>query len=165
MVYAGGGLFSYLSSVGSSGTGINTAIVRLHPTGTLRIMWHPDHRLRVGLESGYNDFYSYQLKNGSNTGKVLLTGIPLLVVWSMAITKRINIFAGIGSYLMTTHLHYHGKVESNSLSLGFNPSANYVQPITERFGIGAELKWTEASQTRDYGLSAQVLLVWKFVEW
>ncbi|MEP6748695.1 MAG: hypothetical protein ABJB86_13275 [Bacteroidota bacterium] len=165
VVYAGGGLFQYMSSVGSSGTGINTSIVRLHPTGTFRVMWFPDHRLRVGIETGYNDFYSYKLKSGNTTGKVLLTGIPLLVVWSMAITKRINVYAGIGSYLLTTHLNYNGKVESKTSGLGLNGSVNYVQPISSKFGISAELKWTEVTQTRDYGLSAQLMLAWKFLEW
>ena len=165
VLYAGGGLFTYLASVGSSGTGFNTAIVRTHATGTLRIMWYPDHRLRVGLESGYADFYSYKLKNGNSFGNVRLSGIPILAVFSMAITKRINVFAGIGSYLINTRLQYNGKVTSNALSLGVNGAVNYMQPITRRFGIGAELKWIEASTTRDYGLSAQVLLVYKFLEW
>jgi len=167
VLYAGGGLFSYFSSVGSSssGTGINTAIVRYHPIGTFRIMWHPDHRLRIGLESGYANFYSYELKNGNKTGTVNLAAIPVLFVWSMAITKRLNVFAGVGSYFMTTRLNYDGKVASHALSLGFNASVNYIQPVSSRFGIGAELKWTEASQTRDYGLSAQLMLEWKFLEW
>ena len=167
VLYAGGGMFSYLSSVGSSsgGTGINSAIMRHHGIGTFRVMWHPDHRLRIGLESGYTNFYSYELKNGNKTGTVSLTAIPILFVWSMAITKRLNVFAGVGSYFMTTHLHYDSKVTSGALGLGFNVSVNYIQPVSSKFGIGAEIKWTEATQTRDYGLSAHLMLEWKFFEW
>ncbi len=165
VLYTGGGWFTYAGSVGSAGTATDRAIVRTHPIGTFRIMWHPDHRLRIGLESGYTTFYSYKLRNGNIPGKVKLTGIPLLVVWSMAITKRINIFAGIGSYLLTTDLSYQGKVTSNAFSLGINAAVNYVQPLTKKLGIGAEIKWTEASQTKDYGVSAHLMLVWKFLEW
>jgi len=112
-----------------------------------------------------HNFYSYELKNGNKTGTVSLTAIPILFVWSMAITKRLNVFAGVGSYFMTTHLHYDSKVTSGALGLGFNVSVNYIQPVSSKFGIGAEIKWTEATQTRDYGLSAHLMLEWKFFEW
>jgi hypothetical protein len=165
VLYAGGGWFSYVGAIGSPGITVNTSIVRSHPIGTFRIMWHPDHRLRIGLESGYADFYAYTLQNGNSPGKVRLTGIPILLVWSMALTKRLNIFAGIGSYLLTTHLDYKGSVQSETFSLGINAYLNYVQPVSPKLGIGAELKWTDATQTKDYGISAQVMLVWKFFEW
>ena len=165
VLYAGGGWFSYVGAIGSPGIAVNTSIVRSHPVGTFRIMWHPDHRLRIGLESGYADFYAYTVQNGNSPGKVRLTGIPILLVWSMALTKRLNIFAGIGSYLLTTHLDYKGSVQSKTFSLGINASLNYVQPVSPKLGIGAELKWTDATQTKDYGISAEVMLVWKFFEW
>jgi len=165
ILYAGGGWFNYIGSVGSSGIASNTAVVRARPTSTFRIMWHPDHRLRVGIESGYENFYTYTVQNDTSSGKVNLRGIPLLLVWSMAVTKRLNIFAGFGYYLLTTDLNYKGHVKSSAFSLGTNVSVNYVQPLSPKLGIGAELKWTNATQTKDYGISAQVLLVWKFFEW
>ena len=165
VLYAGGGWFSYVGAIGTPGLVSPTDIVRAHPTGTVRIMWHPDHRLRVGLETGYVHFYQYSIQNGNTPGKTKLTGIPMLFVGSMALTKRFNIFAGIGSYLLTTDLDYKGKVTSKTLSLGINASVNYVQPVTPKLGIAAELKFTDVTQTKDYGMSAQVMLVWKFLEW
>ena len=167
ILYAGGGWFSYVGPIGSPGIASNTSVTRSHPTGTVRIMWHPDHRLRFGIESGYTNFYTYTVKDSGSgaPGKVNLTGIPILFVWSMALTKRLNIFAGIGAYKLTTDLNYKGNVTSTSFSLGVNASVNYVQPISPKLGIGAELKWTDATQTKDYGMSAQILLVWKFLEW
>ena len=165
ILYAGGGWFEYAAPVGSPAIASSTSYTRGHPIGTARIMWHPDHRLRIGLETGYVDFYEYSVKNGAVTGNLKLTGIPVVVVWSMALSKRLNIFAGVGYYLLTTHLDYNGKVVSRSTSLGVNASVNYVQPLSTKLGIGIECKWTEASQTKDYGLSAQMMLVWKFFEW
>jgi hypothetical protein len=165
ILYAGGGWFSYVGTIGSPGIASNTSVVRSHPIGMFRIMWHPDHRLRIGIESGYTDFYTYTVQNGSSSGKVNLTGIPILLVGSMALTKRLNVFAGIGSYLLTTNLNYKGSTRSKSLSLGINASVNYIQPVSPKLGIGAELKWTDVTQTKDYGMSAQVMLVWKFFEW
>ncbi len=165
ILYGGGGWFNYIGSIGAPGIANNTSVTRSRPTSTFRIMWHPDHRLRVGIESGYTNFYTYTVKEGNTSGKVNLTGVPILLVWSMAITKRVNVFAGIGYYLLTTDLNYNGSVKSSTFSLGTNVSVNYVHPITPKLGVGAELKWTGASQTKDYGISAQVLLAWKFLEW
>ncbi len=165
ILYAGGGWFNYAAPVGSPAIASTTSYTRGHPIGTVRIMWHPDHRLRVGLETGYIDFYKYNVKNGATTGNLKLTGIPVLVVWSMALSKRLNVFAGVGYYILATHLDYNGKVVSGSTSLGVNASVNYVQPLSPKLGIGIECKWTEASQTKDYGLSVQLMLVWKFFEW
>ncbi|MEO6314775.1 MAG: hypothetical protein ABIU63_04655 [Chitinophagaceae bacterium] len=165
VVYAGGGWFSYVGSIGSPGLASTTSVTRAHPAGTVRIMWHPDHRLRFGIETGYTNFYTYTVQDGASSGKVNLRGIPILLVWSMALTKRLNIFAGVGSYLLTTDLNYKGNVSSTALSLGLNAAVNYVQPISPKLGIGAELKWMDATQTKDYGVSAQLMLVWKFFEW
>lgn len=165
VLYAGGGWFYYSGAVGSPALGSTTSIVHSHPIGTVRIMWHPDHRLRVGLETGYTNFYTYSIKANDIPGKVNLTTVPVLLVWSMALSPRFNIFAGAGVYLLTTNLEYQGKVASKATSLGLNISANYVQPLTPRLGLGAEIKWTDAAQTRDYGWSGQLLLVWKMLEW
>jgi hypothetical protein len=165
ILYTGGGWFSYVGAIGAPGLAGSTSIGRSHPIGTFRIMWHPDHRLRVGIESGYTELYTYTVQNGSSPGKLRLTGVPILLVWSMALTKRLNVFAGIGSYLLTTHLDYKGNVRSKTVSLGVNASVNYVQPVSPKLGIGAELKWTDVTQTKDYGMSAQLMLVWKFFEW
>ncbi len=165
VLYAGGGWFYYTGPVGAPALGSTTSIIHSHPIGTLRIMWHPDHRLRVGLETGYTNFYTYSIKANNTPGKVNLTAVPVLLVWSMAITPRFNIFAGAGLYLLTTNLDYQGKLASRATSLGLNISANYVQPVSRKFGLGAELKWTDASQTRDYGWSGHLLLVWKMLEW
>jgi len=165
VLYGGGGISSYVGPIGAPGLGAPGAVQRNHPAGTVRIMWHPDHLLRVGIESGYVTFYDYTVQNGATKGKVRLSGIPVLLVWSMALSKRFNVFAGVGSYFMATDLTYKDKVRSSTLALGINASVNYVQPITPKLGIAAELKWIDATQTKDYAMSAQLMLVWKFLEW
>ena len=160
---AGGGVATYTSNIINQGEQISK-----HPTNpdaTIRVMWHPNHRLRVGFETGYTNFYSYAIKNGNNIGKVTLSAMPILVVWSIPIIKRVNLFAGFGSYHLTTHLNYQGKVNSSTYSLGSNLAINYVQPITKKLGISAELKWTNAFQTKDNLVGLQAHLVWKFLEY
>ncbi|HTL10086.1 MAG TPA: hypothetical protein VL307_17550 [Chitinophagaceae bacterium] len=165
VIYGGGGISSYVGPIGAPGLGAPSSVQRNHAAGTFRIMWHPDHLLRVGIETGYITFYDYAVQNGATKGRVQLSGIPVLLVWSMALSKRFNVFAGVGSYFMATDLTYKDKVRSSTLALGINASVNYVQPISPKLGIAAELKWSDVTQTKDYAMSAQLMLVWKFLEW
>ena len=160
---AGGGVATYTSNIINQGEQISKQST--NPDATIRVMWHPNHRLRVGFETGYTNFYSYALKNGNNMGKVTLSAMPILVVWSIPIIKRVNLFAGFGSYRLTTHLNYLGKVNSSTYSLGSNISINYVQPITKKIGLATEFKWTNAFQTKDNLVGLQVHIVWKFLEY
>ena len=163
VLYAGNGIATYTSNIINQGEQVSKQST--NPDATIRVMWHPNHRLRVGFETGYTNFYSYTIKNGNNIGKVTLSAIPILVVWSIPIIKRVNLFAGFGSYRLTTHLNYLGKVNSSTYSLGSNIAINYVKPITKKLGIAAEFKWTDAFQTKDNLVGLQVQLVWKFLEY
>jgi hypothetical protein len=165
VLYIGGGLSHYTAPINTQPIGLQTNIKRTSATGTIRVMWHPQYRLRVGLETGYVNFYSYSLKNGNNNGSVSLSAIPVLVTWSMVLVKRLQIFAGFGSYFLTSRLNYLGKVQSASHSLGSNIALSYVQPISKNLGIAAEAKWMDAFQTKDQGISLQVQMRWKFLEW
>jgi hypothetical protein len=165
VLYIGGGLSHYTAPINTQPIGLQTNIKRTSATGTIRLMWHPQYRLRVGLETGYVNFYSYSLKNGNNNGSVSISAIPVLVTWSMVLVKRLQIFAGLGSYFLTSRLNYLGKVQSASHSLGSNIALSYVQPISKNLGIAAEAKWMDAFQTRDQGISLQVQMRWKFLEW
>ena len=75
--------------------------------------------------------------------------------------KRVSIFAGIGSYWLTTRLNYDGQVKSKTFSLGSNIALSYIQPLSKTLGLAAEAKWMNAFETKDNLLSLQVLLVWQ----
>ena len=164
VVYVGGGLADYLAPIKIQAVNLQNNITRTSATGTIRIMWHPGYRLNLGIESGYTNFYSYHVKNNGISGKLSLHAIPMLVVWSMPILKRVNIFYGLGSYLLTTGLKYGGVVESKNFSLGSNIAISYTQPVSKKLGIAAEAKWMNAFVTKDNLLSVEVQLVWKFFE-
>jgi hypothetical protein len=129
-------------------------------------MWKPDHRLKVGLESGFMTFYRYTLvdENG-NKGTVELNGVPVLLEFSVALTKRWNLFAGPGVYFLSTDLDYQGKSVSRKMTTGWMGGIAYVQPITKDLGLGAEAKWLYASETVKGSLALQAQLVWRFFRW
>ncbi len=161
-LYVGGGIGEYVNTVPSPPLGSQYNISRSSAIGTFRVMWQPGYRLNVGIETGYTNFYSFQLKNGNKPGKVSVHAIPMLIVWGMPIVKRVNIFAGLGSYLLTSELRYGGTVKSHTYSLGSNIALTYTVPLNKRLGLVTEAKWLNAFVTKDDVLSLQVLLAWKF---
>ncbi len=164
VLHIGGGLSTYAATVNTLPTGLPGSISRMSDAATIRLMWYPNYRLRLGIESGFTQFYSYNVKNGNIKGKVSLDAIPLLVIWSMQLTKRVNLFAGFGSYLLTTHLHYQGETNSSVIVLGSNVALSYTLPLSTRMGIAAEAKWMNAFETRDAAISLQVQAIWKFIK-
>ncbi len=165
VVYASGGLGYYPSYAGALAY-LRPRIANINPVSTLRLMWHPDHLLKLGLETGYMTFLSYTITDSANNkGKVVLNAIPVLLEWSMPLTKRINVFAGSGVYFTKTRLDYAGKTSSNKVSVGWMAAASYIHPLSKNLGLGTELKWLDAAESRDGSICLQLQLVWKFLRW
>lgn len=165
VAYASGGMGYYLSNRGAPAY-LNPTLQKWNPSGTLRILWHPDHLLKAGWETGYVTFYSYDLKDSANRGgSVAMRAIPVLLEFSMSLKNRLNIFAGSGIYFLRTDLDYAGKVSSRKVTIGWMAAASYIQPLGTQTGIGAEVKWLYASETTRGILLGQLQLVWKFLRW
>jgi hypothetical protein len=164
VLQVGGGFSTYVSPINISSIGLPNSIKRNSAAFTARLMWYPNHRLRVGFETGYTNLYSYKVSNGNKKGSVNLNAIPLLIVWSMPIVKRVNIFAGFGSYILASQLDYNGIVNSKTFSLGSNIAISYTKPFSKRAGIAAEAKWMNAFETKDAAVSLQLNLIWKFIQ-
>ncbi len=160
----GGGLSSYVAPVNIKPIELPGSIKRNSLAATVRLMWYPNYRLRLGIESGFINFYSYSIKNGNIPGKVSVNAIPLLFVWSMQVVRRVNVYAGFGTYFLSTHLNYQGQVNSKAFVLGSNIALSYTQPISKNLGIAAEAKWMNAFETKDYALGLQVQMIWKFIQ-
>jgi len=165
VAYISGGIGHYPSYSGALAY-LQPTITNLNPVSTIRVMWHPDHLLKVGLETGYMTFLSYTLKDtAGNKGKVVLNAIPLLLEWTMAISKRFNVFAGSGVYFLNTKLDYAGKTSSKKLSVGWMAAASYIQPLFKNVGLGTEVKWMDAAESKDGSICLQLQLVWRFLKW
>lgn len=165
VLYASGGAGYYVSNSGAPAH-LSTKISNLNSVTNLRLMWHPDHLLNMGIETGLMNFYSYAFKDEvGRAGKVKVQAIPLLIEYNMAVTKRLNLFAGSGVYFLKTNLDYQGKTTSEKLSIGWMAAGSYIQPISETTGLGTELKWMHAAETSNGILSLQVQFVWKFLKW
>jgi hypothetical protein len=162
-VFAGGGVSFYVGNPGSP-SGLKSQTSQTHAIGTLRVMWYPDHLLRIGVETGITDFYSYTFHD-SLSGSLVVQAVPLLLVFSMPVTKRINVYMAPGGYFITSKLGYNGNAKSGTFSLGWMVAGSYEYPVNDQLGIAGEVKLLDAFETRDASLSVQIQLRWKFMEW
>lgn len=165
VLQAGGGASLYSGSVNMSSVAYPGSLNKWSPAATVRLMWYPRYRLRLGLETGFTNFYRYRVKDTSGQGQVNLQAIPVLVVWSMQVLPGLNIYAGFGSYRLNTHLTYKGTVNSSDWVLGSNIAVSYTLPLSKRIGVAAEAKWMNAFETKDAALSLQLHMVWKVFQW
>lgn len=164
VAYFGGGI-SYYSATPGTPAYTDADYNQKSAIGTLRILWHPDHRLRLGIETGYTTFYSYSLIGNGQRGTVELNAIPMLIEFSMTAYRNFHVYGGAGTYLLISHLDFHGKVKSKFFSNGWMLGAAYVYPLNDLLGVAAEVKWLNAAETRDASICLQAQFVWKFYKW
>lgn len=165
VVTASGGAGYFVSNQGAPPF-LSRKISNLSHVTNVRLMWHPDHLLHVGVETGHLTFYTYRFRDSvAREGTVRLTAIPVLIEWNMAVTKRLNLFVGSGVYFLRTNLDYRGKTTSKKLSIGWMAAGSYIHPLSANVGLGTELKWMNATETANGILSLQLQLVWKFLNW
>lgn len=165
VAYVSGGSAYYLSSSGFPAY-LRPQVTKWNPVGTVRIMWHPDHLLKVGLETGRITFYSYKLEDSTGReGRIALQATPILLEWSMSLKDRINIFAGSGLYILNSSLDYQGETKNTKLSVGWMAAVSYIYPLGKTVGLGAEAKWLYASETANGSIGGQLQLVWRFLKW
>jgi hypothetical protein len=165
VVYGGSGP-GYYFSVSGVPDYLQPKVQKISPVSTIRLMWHPDHLIKVGLETGFMTFVSYKLKDSlGKDGKIRLNAIPVLIEWTMALTKRFNVFAGSGVYFLNTQLDYAGRSRSSKLSIGWMAAMSYIHPLSKDVGLGAEAKWLDAAESTDGSICLQLQLVWKFLKW
>jgi hypothetical protein len=163
VLYGGVGLTRYVSAINTP-VGIRAS---LHPGGaaySFRAMWYPDHLLRIGIETGWVRFYSYTL-HGAADGNLYTSAAPLLLVFSMPLTDRLNAYVGGGGYFVSSKLDFEGVVRETEFSQGYMLGASYHFPLNASWGLAAELKWYNASQFEDGTFCAQVVVAWRCLSW
>jgi hypothetical protein len=162
VAYVGGGISQYLVVPGGP-PDIPTDVSKTGLAGTVRLMWHPDYLLRLGIETGWTKLYSYTLQQ-QPAGELFLSAVPALIVWSMPV-YGVDLFFGAGYYLLNSSLDYQGTVDVSTWSLGWMAAASYTHPLTDNLGVAGEIKWMNASEHESSNLTIQAQLVWRLFEW
>jgi hypothetical protein len=117
-------------------------------SGTLRIMWNPEHLLSIGLETGYQYLYSIDVKNiqtefGPSDFSASMVSVPIFIAIAMKLTPNIKLIGGSGTYLLF----------------------NNGNPLSNRISIGGELQYSYYSKIQDQTSALQFYFVYKFLEW
>lgn len=171
----GSGLSYYSTHVGVPPGLEQVSVGRFGIPVTFRAMWHPDHRLRIGLETGLIPMYSYRGTASGERSRVAVSAVPVLLVFSMplawlsgterSLARRLALSGGTGAYRINSHLNYVGMVNANRLSLGWMLAGSYIQPVSRQFRVAAEVKWFAVPVTEDAAFALQLQLVWRAFSW
>lgn len=172
---ASSGLSYYATNVLIPATLEQPRLSRFGVPASLRLMWYPDHRLRVGIESGWIPMYGYRGQVTGEPARVNVSVIPILAVFSMplawlsgterSIARRLALTVGSGYYLNQSRLRYGGDVIGSKNSLGWMAAGSYTQPIGRRFRVAGELKWYDAVSAENAAFTAELQLVWRAFSW
>ena len=138
---------------------------------TAKVMWQPEHLLRVGIESGYLSFYSYKQSSftseyGTTEVKSSLSAVPIILVFSMELFDNFEMASGVGVYFLFSEIDsYNNKVSSSVFSNGYYASLSYLHPLNDDLSIGGELKYYYLSKIEDANLSMQLVVKYSFLEY
>lgn len=131
--------------------------------GSLRIMWEPEHRLSIGMETGYYKLYSVTLQPGDG-GNAGLAVIPLMANIRMRIVKGFYLTGGTGIAFLKSEVNSPGGNSKSTVISYANVqlSGLYLHRITEQFSIGGELKFLWVDKTNDSIHSLQAVASYRF---
>jgi hypothetical protein len=138
-----------------------------HGCFSFRMMWELEHRLSLGVESGYYTFYNLS-KNAtvSNplTGESSLSIVPILINLRMRVVKNFYLTAGPGVAILLSKTTALGSTaESSQLSLAdYQTSALYLMTLNRRISVGGELKFLNIGKTEDNAFSLQAIVAYQF---
>lgn len=167
IINVAGGYGYYLKSFVSTADEKSNLI---RPGMRFRLIWQPEYRLRLGLESGYTSFYSVSKPVTVNNHEIRsdLGVIPLFLYFGMNVYKNFDLTFSTGGSLLKYKIadsysgaNSGGRVLSFS---NFNAGIQWHRPLSERVGAGAGINYLFIGKTRDSHLSVEVSLSWKLLE-
>jgi hypothetical protein len=138
-------------------------------SGTIRLMWEPEHLLSIGIESGYLQLYNFRTQitvqdTLTFKGSSELTAVPIIGVYSMELFENFKLSFGSGIFLLTSKVDALGNpVNSNQVSTGVLGSASYFYPLSHTISLGGEIKYYLINKIEDGDLTLQFSLQYRFL--
>jgi len=165
--YVSGGYARNVSEFTISPAGLS----RSGLVGALRIMWKPEHLLRMGLEIGRTHVYTVKQEGlqtafGKTDVNMTLNATPWFLVFSMAPFDNVDVYLGGGGAFETTSSEAFGSTSATgSLSGAAMAAVSYMLPLSEKWSLGGEMKWLYMDKYDDMVVSLQVMVSYRFLEW
>ncbi len=153
-VYAGIGPNYYFNNLIRAKKAVN----ELNYSFVGRIMWEPEYNLSLGIESGYNRFYTIDEEFTGATGRIRIvnSAVPIQLVISMKFFENFyaNFTMGQSILLNKVSTTEYGSYNASSVSLGdFSGAIGYRKLLKERIYVGAEIKYFTSSKLDDKNIA------------
>jgi len=150
------GWVHYINSleIGKDNATINSAGL------SLKFFWEPEHRLSLGLETGFYRLYKVKSKTYTDeAGQATMSAVPFLLNVRMRIIDHVYLSAGAGLAIMLNKVTgIGGQINSNILSLSnYQFSGSYVYPLTKHWQIGGEFKVLNFGKASDWMYTLQAI--------
>ncbi|MEI7499904.1 MAG: hypothetical protein WCK84_05590 [Bacteroidota bacterium] len=140
--------------LGKDNASINSAGV------SVKFFWEPEHRLSLGLETGFYRLYKVKLKSFSDVaGQATMSAMPLLLTVRMRIIDHLYLSAGAGlAVLFNKVTGIDNKVTSNILSMSnYQFSGSYLYPLAKHWQVGGEFKVLNFGKASDWMYTIQAV--------
>ncbi|MGZ3852891.1 MAG: hypothetical protein ACXVBX_08875 [Flavisolibacter sp.] len=124
-------------------------------TGTVKLMWEPEYRVSLGVETGY-----YRLYTATGTGQakvhIVNSATPVHFVAAMNLLKSYYFDLSIGPSFLSNKVHSdsYGDFDGSSVSLSdFSGTLSYRFNWKGRFRLGFGPKFFYSSHLNDRSLA------------
>jgi hypothetical protein len=131
---------------------------------SLKFFWEPEHRLSLGLETGYYRMFRVTNQYNADTAiRIDRNVVPMLLLVRMRIVDHVYLGAGMGLAMIFTKATGAGQeVNTSVLSLSnYEVSASYIYPLTKHWLVGGEFKMFNFGKLDDWMYSVQALCAFR----
>lgn len=128
---------------------------------TFRLMWEPEHLLRIGIESGFIHLYYLETKVfdtlfGSTDAVLNMNSVPIMAVFAMEVADNLEIIGGVGGFILISEVSsFDNYTLSKSWSNAYELGISYLHPLSDKLKIGSELKSYYISRLENYDVTLQ----------
>jgi hypothetical protein len=161
-ITVGNGISHYINTLNTNPN--RTALRQNFYCYSFRLMWEPEYRLSLGIETGYYKAYEVERIDNNRVSSASLAVVPILFRVQMRFFKRFYASASTGVSFHQASIDLLGN-QSKSETMGFSNlqfSVGYIYPITKQFGMGLETKFLSENKTEDMILMAEVVARYQF---
>jgi len=127
---------------------------------SFKFFWEPEHRLSLGLESGYYKLFRITNQVNQDTSvQIDRTLVPFLLLVRMRIVDNVYLGAGMGISFITNKASGAGqeiKTQMSSLA-NFEVTGSYIYPLSKRWLVGGEMKVFHSGTLEDWLYSVQAI--------
>lgn len=134
-------------------------------SGTIRLLWRPDHLLGIGMETGFIRISKLLIKEDNKLppqSVVRLGAVPVLGVFSME-KYGVELSAGVGLYnYQVDAIVGDDTPSSDQWEIGWMASVGYMYPLSRSWLVGADVRHYAIPERSVGGISANLRLQWQW---